>query len=399
MAEIVLPSLYPKQRAIFYDDARTVVCEATTKAGKSVGGLAWLLDGAFTWLDGRAALWLSPVHPQAKVMFSRVERWLMEADPTKSIWDVNRTDCWIEAGSSRIWFKGSERFDSIYGSDYGAVVMDEASRHREEAWPAVRSTTTATGGKVRIIGNVRGRRNWAYRLARRAESGEPGMAYHRLTCADAVAAGLYSDAEIEDARRSLPEHVFRELYLAEASDDGANPFGMDSIAACTTGLSDGEPVAFGIDLAKSTDWTVVVGLDGSGSVCLLERWQGPWSSTIDRIAGIVGERQALVDATGVGDPIVESLQADIPNVEGFVFSARSKQQIMEGLAKAIQGREIGFPDGWLRNELEAFEYEYGRTHVRYSAPEGMHDDGVCALALAVEQRRCGARNAFTFRVI
>jgi len=33
-------------------------------------------------------------------------------------------------------------------------------------------------------------------------------------------------------------------------------------------------------------------------------------------------------------------------------------------------------------ELEAFEYVYTRTGVRYSAPEGLHDDCVCSLALA-----------------
>ena len=34
------------------------------------------------------------------------------------------------------------------------------------------------------------------------------------------------------------------------------------------------------------------------------------------------------------------------------------------------------------NELESFEYEYTRTGVRYAAAQGMHDDAVCALALA-----------------
>jgi hypothetical protein len=69
-------------------------------------------------------------------------------------------------------------------------------------------------------------------------------------------------------------------------------------------------------------------------------------------------------------------------VEGFKFSSTSKQQLMEGLASGIQRREILFPDGWLRSEMESFEYEYTRSGVRYSAPEGMFDDGVCALALA-----------------
>lgn len=54
---------------------------------------------------------------------------------------------------------------------------------------------------------------------------------------------------------------------------------------------------------------------------------------------------------------------------------------------AIHRREIRFPDGWLISELESFEYEYVASGVRYSAPEGLHDDGVCALALARESLR------------
>ena len=37
--------------------------------------------------------------------------------------------------------------------------------------------------------------------------------------------------------------------------------------------------------------------------------------------------------------------------------------------------------------LEEFEFEYTRTGVRYCAPVGLHDDGVCALALAQSKRR------------
>jgi hypothetical protein len=29
---------------------------------------------------------------------------------------------------------------------------------------------------------------------------------------------------------------------------------------------------FGVDLAKSVDWTVVIGLDALGRVCALDRW-------------------------------------------------------------------------------------------------------------------------------
>jgi len=62
-----------------------------------------------------------------------------------------------------------------------------------------------------------GRKNWAYKLARRAEAGEPGMHYARITAKDAVAAGVLDQEEIDDARATLTRHrVFRKLYEARA---------------------------------------------------------------------------------------------------------------------------------------------------------------------------------------
>ncbi len=53
----------------------------------------------------------------------------------------------------------------------------------------------------------------------------------------------------------------------------------------------------------------------------------------------------------------------------------------------MQGHEIRFPKGPISIELETFEYEYTRSAILYSAPEGMHDDCVIALALAVRKWR------------
>jgi hypothetical protein len=64
---------------------------------------------------------------------------------------------------------------------------------------------------------------------------------------------------------------------------------------------------------------------------------------------------ALADSTGVGDPIVETLPRRALNFEGFKFTPASKQQLMEGLALAIQRRAVGVLEGPMRAELEAFE--------------------------------------------
>lgn len=390
--EYVRPWMYPAQDAAIFDCrdvngqlARYGLIEASTKAGKTSGCMAWLFEQAIIdGRDGRNFWWVAPVYPQAKIAFRRMKRGL-----PKQMFRANEGELTISLPNGAvIWFKSGEKPDNLYGEDVFAAVIDEASRLRSESWIAVRSTLTATRGPARIIGNVKGRSNWFFKMARKAQGGEPGMAYAKLTAWDAVKGGVLDKQEIEDAQRQLPENVFRELYLAEPSDDEGNPFGIKAIAACVIPMSDDPAAAIGVDLAKSMDWTVVIGLDLKKRVCGFERWQGmPWDETETRIKGLVGKTSALVDSTGVGDPIVERLQKGRRNYTGFQFTGASKQKLMEGLAVAIQSGEVGFPDGPIRAELELFEYEYTRTGVRYTSPSGYHDDCVMALALAVEQHR------------
>lgn len=397
-AELRLPPLYGKQHDAIHDPARIVVIEAATKVGKTAGCMCWLLGKA--WNDpksGHAYWWVAPVYQQSRIAFDRMKAWLREADALKSIWKSHDTEQWIElANGNRISFKSGENSDNLYGEDVYAAVLDEATRMREESWHAVRSTLTATKGAVRIIGNVRGRKNWVHAMAQRAD-GET-VAYHKLTAYDAVEGKVLALGEVEAAKRDLPDHVFRELYLAEPADDGGNPFGMQSIEGCVVPLSTDPVAVWGVDLAKSHDWTVVVGLDRDCRVAMLDRWRSDWGQTLSRLKVVIGDTPALIDSTGVGDPIVEELQRSLPCVTAFKFTSQSKQQLMEGLAARVQSKGIGFPDGWLKDEMQAFEFEYSRTGVRYSAPTGLHDDGVCALALAVRHLGTVGTNTLEVRI-
>jgi len=346
------------------------------------GCMAWILEQSLQphAQAGQNFWWVAPVYQQAQIAYKRLKHSLPHDIFTftdSKLMIFNRENQTI------MLFKSGEKPDNLYGDDVYAAVVDEASRIREESWHALRSTLTFTKAPVRMIGNVKGRLNWFYKLCRRAEAGEPEMEYHKLTCWDAVEAGVLDAAEIEDAKRTLPEQVFRELYLAEPSDDGGNPFGLKAIEDCIAPLSM-EPVeAWGIDLAKSFDYTVLIGLDAKGRTAYFERFQKPWQDTIRHLRSLVGYGRALVDSTGVGDAVLESLQADGQiNFEGFKFTQASKQQLMEGLAVAIQDKAISYPAGTIPTELSTFEFELTRTGVKYTAPEGMHDDCVCALALA-----------------
>jgi hypothetical protein len=378
--DYIRPYLYPQQKSAIFNSARYVIIEASTKSGKTAGCMAWLAEQALiNGKNGHNFWWVAPVFSQAKMVHRRLKRSL-----PRNIYKSNESELSLTLDNGAIIVcKSGDNPDSLFGEDVYAAVIDEATRCREDAWYAVRTTLTATEGSIRIIGNVKGRRNWAYQLARKAERGQQDWHYARITADDAIEAGIISQQEIIDAKKALPENVFQELYEAVPSDDGGNPFGLDSIRNCIGPISNEIPAYWGWDLARSEDYTWGIALDNELNVCRNIRFQKSWTETIREITDLVGDIPTLVDATGVGDAVVEDLQARLPRVEGFKFTAQSKQNLMERLAIAINGNEITFPEGILVSELESFEYEYTRTGVKYSAPSGLHDDGVMALALAV----------------
>lgn len=378
------PKLAPYQKKILESTARFTITTAATKIGKTFSHLFWLFEKAHeSQKPGSNYWWVAPVYVQAKIAFRRLRRVAVQCG-----YRINESELFIElSNGNRIWFKSADNPDNLFGEDVYAAVFDEFTRAKEAAWHALRSTLTATGGYCKFIGNAKGRKNWGYKLALKAKNNEPGYEFFRITCYDAVEAGILSISEIEQAKRDLPDLAFRELYLAEDLEDQANPFGMDFIRRQVREISDGDPVCFGVDLAKSVDWTVVTGLDYDGNVCSFDRWQSDWGQTKTRILQIVGATPTLVDSTGVGDPIVEDLQKVSGSIEGYHYSAPAKQKLMEGLASALQNNEISVLTGVMQDELEAFEYVYSARGVKYLAPDGVHDDCVNSLALAREMHK------------
>jgi hypothetical protein len=329
---------------------------------------------------------VAPIYNQAKIAFVRLQNCLIN---NRDLYQFNKSELSITCPNGAIiFFKSADNPDNLYGEDVYAAVFDEFTRAKVEAWFALRSTISSTKGKVQFIGNVRGR-GWGFQLAQTAKNDLGGeWKYNVITAYDAANGGLTTKDglnfihEIEDAKRVLPIDVFNELYLCIPTDTGANPFGLNHIQSCIKPLSNLPAKCYGIDLAKSVDYTVIIGLDANGSVCYLDRFQNDWNVTINKIKSLGKNTLMVIDSTGVGDSPVEALQLSGMNVQGFKFTSTSKQQLMVDLQSAIQQRIIGYPEGVIVDELNSYEFSYGQNGVKYSAPSGQHDDCVCALALA-----------------
>lgn len=283
--------------------------------------------------------------------------------------------------------------DAGRGRKYKVQVTDESAfiPGLWDIWTQnIRPTLTDFKGEAWFLSTPKGKNDF-YKICNKGMTGEENWAFFHQTTYD----NPYIDpSEVDDARKDLPELAFSQEYLAEFNDNIANPFGIEYIKQCTYPMSVAPAVCYGIDLAKSFDYTVIIGLDANCSVCHFERFQHDWRTTTQKIKSLPNVPIAI-DSTGVGDPIGEDV-ARVKDVELFHFTNRSKQQIMEGLAVKIQKREITFPEGIITQELSDFEYQYTAGGVKYAAPDGLHDDTVCALALAVNKWRGRGTGKYAF---
>jgi phage FluMu gp28-like protein len=361
---------HPAQKQVLDCDSRFIVMMAGRRFGKSLISQTISIDTA---VNKKRVAYITPTYQLGKIFFKEI----VDLLPLE-IYSKNESDLVINfiTGGSIRFFTG-ERLDNLRGLKFHLAVIDEASfiPNLEDGWlNSIRPTLTDFKGKAIFLSTPRGK-NYFYSLYSKAE---PNWKSFKFTTYD----NPYIDPqEIDDARKQLPDVVFEQEYMANPAENAANPFGTQFIRNCITPVSSMPVVAFGIDLAKSVDWTVIIGLDENGNVAYFDRFQMDWHNTKQNIIRLP-KCPILVDSTGVGDPILEDLQREGVMIQGLKFTSTSKQQLMEGLQSAIHQGKIGYPDGIITQELEIFEYQYGATGVKYSAPSGYHDDAVISLALA-----------------
>jgi hypothetical protein len=361
---------HPAQKQVIECDSRFIVMMAGRRFGKSLISQTISIDTA---VNKKRVAYITPTYQLGKIFFKEI----VDLLPLE-IYSKNESDLVINfiTGGSIRFFTG-ERLDNLRGLKFHLAVIDEASfiPNLEDGWlNSIRPTLTDYKGKAIFLSTPKGK-NYFFSLFSKAE---PDWQSFKFTTYD----NPYIDPnEIDDARKQLPEVVFEQEYMANPAENAANPFGSQYIRNCIHPVTTMPVVAYGIDLAKSVDWTVIVGLDEDGNVAYFDRFQMDWHNTKQTILRLP-KCPILVDSTGVGDPILEDLQREGVMIQGLKFTSSSKQQLMEGLQAAIHQGKIGYPEGIISQELEVFEYQYTATGVKYSAPSGFHDDAVVSLALA-----------------
>lgn len=299
--------------------------------------------------------------------------------------------------------KGADDPDSIRGVGWAGVVLEEWAmmKHGRIIWEEIlRPVLTENGGFAIFIFTPKGK-NFAYEYFQRAKADSTGKwGYSVLKASES---GLINAESLAQAKSEMPERLYAQEFECDFLDDASSVF--HNVDLCVCGELEppkpGRKYVSGVDLGRTNDFSVITIIDVSDNhVVYHERFTDvSWNLQKEKIALSAkkyNNAPIVIDATGFSagaviaedlkqSPIAADLQACKLTVIPFNFSNSSKKALVEKIIVAIEQRLVTFPYiEYLVEELKAFTYEitdFG--NVRYSAPEGLHDDCVMSLGLAL----------------
>lgn len=276
--------------------------------------------------------------------------------------------------------------EGIYlrGHKFHRCIVDEADYLSEKLInEVVRMTLADVGGQLVLISTPRARRGLVYRELQRGLAGDPAVY--------AQQGSTWENPHVDhDYIRSLKDRMTASAWQREVegiyADDDAAVFSWEHIQAAYEASTwqlpvepaSGRRYVAGWDLAKAEDWTVCCVLDATQKPYKLvhfERFQRmPWPAVAVRIREVhqrYGCHQTLIDATGVGDAVLDEVR-DV--AQGYVFTQRSKVDLLTNLQVALEKREVQFPFvRELVDELQGYAWD----------DKALTTDCVMSLALAV----------------
>jgi hypothetical protein len=332
-----------------------------------------------------------PTYKQAKTVIW--DALIKEHLPKEIILKLNDSELAVYYKNGSIQrFAGCEDVDKHRGINPIDVVFDEYSEISEQMWTAIiQPILRENKGTATFIFTPKGK-NHSWKLIQMAKD-NPTEWYTQIETVKDT--NVFTEQELSEIQRNTPQALYEQEYLCSFLEGAGQVF-----RRIRENLYEADPKAkkdvdyqLGVDLAKYQDWTVLTPFDlMSFEVLPQERFnQVDWNLQEARIeASARRYNNALVvpDSTGVGDPIVEILGKKglrIYDGAGFKFTETSRKNLLEHLAVLLEQGKIKIPnDEGLINELESFRYELSSNNkIKIMVPDGLHDDRVMSLALAV----------------
>lgn len=360
------------------------VLDCGRRFGKTWFGQDRIVNAA---MQGQPVAWFSPTYRMLS------DAWRMVRETLQPVTLASRADEHrIEViGGGTVDMFSLDNPDTARGRKFALAVIDEAAiaPALEPAWQnVIRPTLTDLRGGAWFMSTPKGH-NYFWALFNLGLAGAEGWRCWKMP----TAANPYIPAdEIEAARRSLPERVFAQEFLAEFIEDGGAVFRHITDAATAVPAFAAEPkhsYVIGVDWGKLDDYSVfsVFDLTERTQVSLDRSNHIEYRVQLTRLRSLANrfpDATIIAEANSIGDPLIEQLRADGLYVQAFVTTPASKTRAIEELGLAFETGDITIlPDPVQLSELMAFtSTRLPSGAFRYAAPPGGHDDTVMAMAFA-----------------
>lgn len=336
-----------------------------------------------------------PEYSQAKkVIWNNIDNdgfKMLDHIPKEAVKKINHSELKIDLiNGSTIQLIGADTFsNSGVGVNVVGIVFSEYSVTSPNAWKFVSPILAVNGGWAIFNFTPRGK-NHAWELLQKNRENEKW--FTQVLTIDETK--VLSEEALAEEKKNNPEAIIQQEYYCSFVE-GAGQF----FRRIRENLYDKEEqqteqgdFQLGVDLAKYQDFTVITPFN----LNTFRAYKQDRFNQIDfnlqkaRIEAAAHRYKARIkiDATGLGDPIVDDLRArglNISDEDAVKFTEHSRMNLLNNLAILLEQDKIQIPnDEGLISELESFQYTLTQTgKIKVMCPEGMHDDRVMSLALAV----------------
>jgi hypothetical protein len=390
---------HPAQQLVFNDPAKVKVIVKGRRWGLTRGYANYCIE---KMLEGTTPiLWTDTVNSNIDRYVERYFYPVLRRLPSQ-YWSWRQQKKELTIFDSKLDFRSADQPERIEGFGYRLILLNEAGIILNDPYlweNAIRPMAMDFNPDIFIGGTPKGK-NLFFDLATQAQDRqEPkykDWKHFHFTSYDNP---FIPKVDIDVLAADLPIVVRDQEIFGLFLDDASSVFrNVDkAIGAERSGAVANRQYFMGVDLAKHVDFTVLSILDDQGFQVHFNRLnQLDWpyqKGLIAETAKRYGARICM-DSTGIGDPIFDDLRNAGLDVIGYKFTHESKKKLIESLMLAFEGETIRLlKEDVQTNELKMFGYEITASGIKYSAPEGKHDDCVIGLALANWARiNAGARH-------
>lgn len=308
---------------------------------------------------------------------------------TGTVKDSNKSDLIIEfVSGSSVQFFSAESEDSIRGFQFEYLIIDEAAFQKQDLFDLVLRATVLIKGRKVLLCSTPNTANGFFHQHHQFGLDENYKAYrsYSITIYDNP---FISQDELEVIKKSVPERVWKQEYMAEFLDGDGVVF--SNFKSCINN----QPQLTGkyyaaIDWAKENDYTVLTIMNELKQVVAIKRWTGlDYTVQVDIISKLLNEWKPQIvisEENNIGTVVNELLKKQYKGkIKQITLDNSLKKEIIERLIVAFETNDITIIENKdLINELGWFSVEYNpKTQtVRYAAKSNLHDDTVISLAYA-----------------